>query len=158
VYSENTCKKARKIPLRNHHLVVFFTHTCLDQSPLLRLLAAVAALPDSPCAPDAGPVGAPPCRGPSDGRTPLPFLAIPALFAPYDTRSREYHGPLPALLVYCLAVFSADDSVLRDTCASDAPHERLAPTPPAHSDFLSYTARLSSLACTFLLSRADTSP
>src|SRR5258708_22465759 len=96
LYSENICNKARTILLRNHHLVVFVTHTGLDQSPLLRLLAAVAALPDTPCAPDAGPVGAPPCRGPSDGRTPLPFLAIPALFSPCDTISRAYHSPLPA--------------------------------------------------------------
>jgi hypothetical protein len=98
-------KKARKILLRTHRLVVFFIHTCLDLSTLPRLLAAVAELPDTPCVLDAERVGAPPCRGPSDGRTLLPFLDIPALFSPCDNRSREYHGPLPALLVYYLAVF-----------------------------------------------------
>jgi len=157
VYSENTCKKARKISLRNHHLVVFFTHTCLDQSPLLRLLAAVAALPDSPCAPDAGSVGAPPCRGPSDGRTPLPFLAIPALSSPYDTRSRAYHGPLPALLVYCLAVFQPtipfSEIRMRATHPMSGLHQHL---PHIAISFLTPPAQ--SLTCTFLLSRADTSP
>src|SRR5581483_198142 len=71
---------------------------------------AAARAPDSPCAPDAGPVAVPVCHDQLVGNTPLLFLDTLALFSSSDNKSPEYRVQSPKRLVYCLAVFSADDS------------------------------------------------